>query len=71
MAKPKRKSGSTGSEIIENPILSNFKGGLNVLDYFISLTHGASKGVAETALKTADADLPDALSFGGCGAGMW
>src|SRR5688572_9668063 len=53
MAKP-RKSGSSGSEIIENPILSNFKGGLNVLDYFIS-THGARKGLADTALKTADA----------------
>ncbi len=53
MAKP-RKSGSTGSEIIENPILSNFKDGLNVLDYFIS-THGARKGLADTALKTADA----------------
>jgi len=53
MAKP-RKSGSTGSEVIENPILSNFKGGLNVLDYFIS-THGARKGLADTALKTADA----------------
>src|SRR5690606_25406390 len=47
-------SGSSGSEIIENPILSNFKGGLNVLDYFIS-THGARKGLADTALKTADA----------------
>ncbi len=53
MAKP-RKSGSSGSEIIENPILANFKGGLNVLDYFIS-THGARKGLADTALKTADA----------------
>jgi len=53
MAKP-RKSGSTGGEVIENPILSNFKGGLNVLDYFIS-THGARKGLADTALKTADA----------------
>jgi DNA-directed RNA polymerase subunit beta' len=53
MAKP-RKSGSSGSEIIENPILSNFKAGLNVLDYFIS-THGARKGLADTALKTADA----------------
>src|SRR6266536_3569016 len=53
MAKP-RKSGSSGSEIIENPILSNFKGGLHVLDYFIS-THGARKGLADTALKTADA----------------
>ncbi|KAA2241648.1 DNA-directed RNA polymerase subunit beta' [Chitinophaga agrisoli] len=53
MAKP-RKSGSTGSEIIENPILSNFKDGLNVLEYFIS-THGARKGLADTALKTADA----------------
>src|SRR5206468_9793459 len=49
-----RKSGSSGNEIIENPILSNFKGGLNVLDYFIS-THGARKGLADTALKTADA----------------
>ncbi|MGL6021764.1 MAG: DNA-directed RNA polymerase subunit beta', partial [Chitinophagaceae bacterium] len=53
MAKP-RKSGATGSEIIENPILANFKGGLDVLDYFIS-THGARKGLADTALKTADA----------------
>ena len=53
MAKP-RKSGSAGSEVIENPILSNFKSGLNVLDYFIS-THGARKGLADTALKTADA----------------
>ncbi|HYK46681.1 MAG TPA: DNA-directed RNA polymerase subunit beta', partial [Parafilimonas sp.] len=53
MAKP-RKSGSSGSEVIENPILSNFKAGLNVLDYFIS-THGARKGLADTALKTADA----------------
>src|ERR1043165_295917 len=53
MAKP-RKSGSTGSEIIETPILSNFKGGVDVLDYFIS-THGARKGLADTALKTADA----------------
>jgi DNA-directed RNA polymerase subunit beta' len=53
MAKP-RKSGSTGSEIIENPILSNFKGRIECLDYFIS-THGARKGLADTALKTADA----------------
>ncbi len=53
MAKP-RKSGSTGGEIIENPILANFKDGLTVLDYFIS-THGARKGLADTALKTADA----------------
>jgi len=53
MAKP-RRSGSTGSEIIENPILSNFKTGLSVLEYFIS-THGARKGLADTALKTADA----------------
>ena len=53
MAKP-RRSGSTGSEIIENPILSNFKSGLSVLEYFIS-THGARKGLADTALKTADA----------------
>ncbi len=53
MAKP-QKSGSIGSEIIENPILSNFKEGLSVLEYFIS-THGARKGLADTALKTADA----------------
>lgn len=53
MAKP-QKSGSTGNEIIENPILSNFKEGLSVLEYFIS-THGARKGLADTALKTADA----------------
>jgi DNA-directed RNA polymerase subunit beta' len=53
MAKP-QKSGSTGQEIIENPILSNFKEGLSVLEYFIS-THGARKGLADTALKTADA----------------
>ena len=53
MAKP-QKSGATGSEIIENPILANFKEGLSVLEYFIS-THGARKGLADTALKTADA----------------
>ncbi len=53
MAKP-QKSGAVGSEIIENPILSNFKEGLSVLEYFIS-THGARKGLADTALKTADA----------------
>ncbi len=53
MAKP-QKSGSKGPEIIENPILSNFKEGLSVLEYFIS-THGARKGLADTALKTADA----------------
>jgi DNA-directed RNA polymerase subunit beta' len=53
MAKP-QKSGASGSEIIENPILSNFKEGLSVLEYFIS-THGARKGLADTALKTADA----------------
>ena len=53
MAKPS-KSGSTGGEIIENPILSNFKEGLSILEYFIS-THGARKGLADTALKTADA----------------
>lgn len=53
MAKPK-KSGSEGGEIIENPIISNFKEGLSVLEYFIS-THGARKGLADTALKTADA----------------
>jgi DNA-directed RNA polymerase subunit beta' len=53
MAKP-QKAGSTGGEIIENPILSNFKEGLSILEYFIS-THGARKGLADTALKTADA----------------
>jgi DNA-directed RNA polymerase subunit beta' len=53
MAKP-QKSTATGGEVIENPILSNFKEGLSVLEYFIS-THGARKGLADTALKTADA----------------
>ncbi len=53
MAKP-RKSGDTGGAIIENPILSNFLDGLSVLEYFLS-THGARKGLADTALKTADA----------------
>ncbi len=53
MAKP-RKSGDTGGAVIENPILSNFVEGLSVLEYFIS-THGARKGLADTALKTADA----------------
>ena len=54
MAKP-QKAGAEGGQIIENPILSNFKEGLSVLEYFIS-THGARKGLADTALKTADAD---------------
>ncbi|MDR2962990.1 MAG: DNA-directed RNA polymerase subunit beta' [Bacteroidales bacterium] len=53
MAKP-QKSGAVSQEIIENPILANFKEGLSVLEYFIS-THGARKGLADTALKTADA----------------
>ena len=53
MAKP-TKAGAAGGEIIENPILSNFKEGLSVMEYFIS-THGARKGLADTALKTADA----------------
>lgn len=53
MAKP-QKAGSSGGEIIENPILSNFREGLSILEYFIS-THGARKGLADTALKTADA----------------
>ncbi|MBT8221095.1 MAG: DNA-directed RNA polymerase subunit beta' [Bacteroidia bacterium] len=53
MAKPK-KSGDDGAAIIENPILANFLEGLSVLEYFIS-THGARKGLADTALKTADA----------------
>ena len=52
MAKP-QKAGAEGGQIIENPILSNFKEGLSVLEYFIS-THGARKGLADTALKTAD-----------------
>src|SRR5690625_2835152 len=52
MAKPKKSN--TGGEIIENPILANFKEGLSILEYFIS-THGARKGLADTALKTADA----------------
>src|SRR5690554_1316063 len=53
MAKP-QKSGASSQEIIENPILFNFKEGLSILEYFIS-THGARKGLADTALKTADA----------------
>ena len=53
MAKP-QKSGASGAEIIENPIVSNLKEGMTVLEYFIS-THGARKGLADTALKTADA----------------
>ena len=53
MAKP-QKSGSGGADIIENPIISNFKEGLSILEFFIS-THGARKGLADTALKTADA----------------
>jgi len=53
MAKP-QKAGATGGEIIENPIISNFREGLSILEYFIS-THGARKGLADTALKTADA----------------
>lgn len=54
MAKPRKNVAAGGGEIIENPILSNFKEGLSVLEYFIS-THGARKGLADTALKTADA----------------
>ena len=55
MAKPQKKLGTGGTgEIIENPILSNFREGLSILEYFIS-THGARKGLADTALKTADA----------------
>lgn len=54
MQKPRKHISGTGGEIIENPILSNFKEGLSVLEYFIS-THGARKGLADTALKTADA----------------
>jgi len=54
MAKPQKSSGGGTGDTIENPIISNFKEGLNVLEYFIS-THGARKGLADTALKTADA----------------
>lgn len=54
MAKPQKSGGSGTGDTIENPIISNFKEGLNVLEYFIS-THGARKGLADTALKTADA----------------
>ncbi|MEP0548528.1 MAG: DNA-directed RNA polymerase subunit beta' [Rhodothermales bacterium] len=54
MAKPQKSMSGSAGEIIENPILSNFKEGLSVLEYFIS-THGARKGLADTALKTADA----------------
>tara|TARA_Y100000589_G_scaffold320020_1_gene349340 strand:+ start:8401 stop:12687 length:4287 start_codon:yes stop_codon:yes gene_type:complete len=54
MAKPQKSGATGGQEIIENPILSNFKEGLSILEYFIS-THGARKGLADTALKTADA----------------
>ena len=54
MAKPQKSSAVGGQDIIENPILSNFKEGLTILEYFIS-THGARKGLADTALKTADA----------------
>ena len=53
MAKP-QKAGSTGGDLIENPIIANFKEGLSILEYFIS-THGARKGLSDTALKTADA----------------
>ena len=49
-----QKAGAVGAEIIENPIVANFKEGLSILEYFIS-THGARKGLADTALKTADA----------------
>ena len=54
MAKPQKNTGGSGGDTIENPIISNFKEGLNVLEYFVS-THGARKGLADTALKTADA----------------
>ena len=54
MAKPQKSGANGGQDIIENPILSNFREGLSILEYFIS-THGARKGLADTALKTADA----------------
>ena len=64
MAKPQKSGGGGGQDIIENPILSNFKEGLSILEYFIS-THGARKGLADTALKTADAGYPpDMTSVG-------
>jgi DNA-directed RNA polymerase subunit beta' len=68
MAKP-RKSGDTGGAVIENPILSNFVDGLSVLEYFIS-THGARKGLADTALENSRCRLPDSSSgrcISGCG----
>ena len=58
MAKPKKSMTGSSGEIIENPIKSNFKEGLSVFEYFIS-THGARKGLADTALKTADAGYLD------------
>ncbi len=54
MAKPQKSGDKSGAAIIENPIIANFKEGLSILEYFIS-THGARKGLADTALKTADA----------------
>jgi DNA-directed RNA polymerase subunit beta' len=54
MAKPQKSLTGSAGEIIENPIIANFKEGLSILEYFIS-THGARKGLADTALKTADA----------------
>ncbi|MDV7399845.1 hypothetical protein RZS08_50995, partial [Arthrospira platensis SPKY1] len=54
MAKPQKSNATSGNEVIETPILSSFREGLTVLEYFIS-THGARKGLADTALKTADA----------------
>lgn len=54
MAKPQKNAAAGGQDMIENPILANFKEGLSILEYFIS-THGARKGLADTALKTADA----------------
>ncbi len=54
MAKPQKSAASSSAELIENPIIPNFKEGLTILEYFIS-THGARKGLADTALKTADA----------------
>ena len=54
MAKPQKSTAGSGAAIIENPIIANFKEGLSILEYFIS-THGARKGLSDTALKTADA----------------
>jgi DNA-directed RNA polymerase subunit beta' len=57
MAKPQKNAAMGGQDIIENPILANFKEGLSILEYFIS-THGARKGLADTALENGGCWLP-------------